>query len=46
MIRRVVCLAIFLGATALLLHDANLALSMRNYVQDTFTGLKIATRLY
>jgi len=45
MLRRVLCLAIFLGATALLLHDGELALSMRNYVQDAFSGLRIATSL-
>ena len=45
MIRRIFCLTIFLGATALLLHDATLAMSMRNYVQDTFTGLRLATSL-
>ncbi|HZT88643.1 MAG TPA: hypothetical protein VFA12_11795 [Stellaceae bacterium] len=45
MMRRIICLALFLGATALLLHDADLALSMRNYVQDQFTGLRLATRL-
>jgi hypothetical protein len=44
--RRIICLMLFLGATALFLHDANLALSMRNYVQDTFSGLRFANRLY